>query len=115
MKNIKWLCGVVFLGFIITSSGCGDGGSKEVQILDGVYIQDGSADLDTDAYSAPVVYDWNGDGKKDLLVGQKNNGSNGYVSFFENIGTDSSPSFNGSVLVQTCKAVCSPLNVTADG
>jgi hypothetical protein len=112
MKSIKLLWGVICLGFIITSSGCG--GGNKVELLDGVYIQDGAGDLDTGAYAAPVVYDWNGDGKKDLLVGQ-NNDSNGYISFFKNTGTDSSPSFNGSVLIQACNAVCSPLNVTAGG
>jgi hypothetical protein len=112
MKSKKWLWGIILLGFIITFSGCG--GGDGVQLLDGVYIQDGTSDLVAGSFSVPVVYDWNGDGKKDLLVGQ-NNGSNGYISFFENMGTDSSPFFNGSVLIQSCNTACSPLNVTADG
>lgn len=112
MKKIKWLLGITFLGFIFTALGCGD--RHEAELLDGVYIQDGTTDLVAGTYSAPFVYDWNGDGRKDLLVGQ-NNSSNGYVSFFENKGTDSSPSFNGSVLIQACNTECSPLNVTAGG
>jgi hypothetical protein len=41
-------------------------------------------------YSAPAVYDWNGDGKKDLIVGQFINGN---IFYYENIGTDSAPVF----------------------
>ena len=86
----------------------------EIKLLPGIYIQDGAGDLVAGTFSTPYVYDWNSDGKKDLLVGQ-NNQSNGYVSFFENIGTDSSPFFNGSTYVQACDEICAPLNVLAGG
>ena len=113
VMKIKWLWGLLFLGFMIISSGCGDG--HEVQLLDGAYIQDGSVDLVSGSFSVPVVYDWNSDGKKDILVGHKDINSNGYISFYENIGTDSSPSFNGSTYIMSCNAECSPLNVAASG
>ena len=38
----------------------------------------------------PRVYDLNGDGRKDLIVGEEF----GYVYFYPNIGTDASPSFS---------------------
>ncbi len=38
---------------------------------------------------SPEIADLNGDGKKDLIVGD----NNGYVNFHANIGTDDSPSF----------------------
>jgi hypothetical protein len=82
------------------------------------YIQDSSGDIDVGTYSVPVVYDWNSDGKKDLLVGQKyvdaSGVIHGYVSYYENQGTNSSPSFNSSSYIQACSDTCI-LNVAADG
>ncbi len=47
------------------------------------------ADLYAGTLPVPVVVDWNGDGRLDLLAGN----SEGFVLFFENIGTDESPAF----------------------
>ena len=113
VMRIKRLWFLIFLGFMITSSGCGDG--HEVQLLDGAYIQDGSADLISGSFSVPVIYDWNSDGKKDILVGHKDINSNGYINYYENNGTDSSPSFNGSTHIMSCNAECSPVNVPGSG
>ena len=52
----------------------------------------GSAIAVTTGYSAPTVVDWDRDGKKDLLVGQFNQGN---IRFYRNVGTDASPAFNG--------------------
>lgn len=41
------------------------------------------------ALSRPVAVDWNGDGKLDLIAGN----SAGYLQYFENIGTKSTPIF----------------------
>lgn len=58
-----------------------------------VYIQSGGVDIGTDsAKSKPCVADWNSDGKKDLLVSF----SGGWIYYYENVGTDSAPVFNGS-------------------
>jgi hypothetical protein len=78
------------------------------------YIQDGSGDIDVGNYSVPVVYDWNSDGAKDLLVGQ-NNANHGYVTYFENQGTNASPSFGSGHWIQSCTTACSPLDVAAGG
>ena len=85
----------------------------------GIYIMDGTSDLRTPYWSVPFVYDWNGDGKKDLLVGHNHHGQNGanygYVSYFRNIGTDAIPAFHGSSYIQSCSFLCSPLNALAEG
>jgi len=47
-------------------------------------------DLDVGGYSAPTVVDWDGDGKKDLVVGD----FNGRLNVFINIGADESPRFD---------------------
>lgn len=82
------------------------------------YLTDSSGDIDVDNYSAPVVHDWNSDGNQDLLVGQRYNDassvSHGYVTYFENQGTNASPSFGSGTYIQSC-APCSPLDVAAGG
>lgn len=74
------------------------------------YLQDNSGDIDVGAYSVPVVYDWDSDGMKDLLVGQRYDhpveGQNGYISFYKNIGTNQSPFFNSPSLIQACSDTC---------
>ena len=90
----------------------------QTNLLPGEYIQDGSVDLNVGKFSVPLVYDWNSDGYKDLLVGQRYDdvdGSNGYVSFFENLGSDNAPYFDGSTHIMSCNAECSPVNVSAWG
>ena len=56
-------------------------------------VKDGGSNLDPGSASHPVAFDWNQDGKKDLLVGD----SSGYVRLYANTGTDANPSFSGSV------------------
>jgi hypothetical protein len=91
----------------------------QTNLLPGVYIQDGPTDLKANEWSVPVVYDWNDDGKKDLLVGNsytdEKRRSYGHVLFYKNTGTDSAPSFSGHTLIQTCTDICSPLNAAAFG
>jgi hypothetical protein len=41
-------------------------------------------------YAAPCVADWDGDGVKDLILGQFTNGS---IRFYRNCGTNSAPVF----------------------
>lgn len=49
--------------------------------------------IDVIFYSSPITCDWDVDGDKDLLVGQF---FNGYISFYENIGTNYNPVFGDS-------------------
>jgi len=113
MKSIPVLrIAIIFIAFISLAA-CG--GGDTAALLSGVYIQDGSADLVSGSFSVPVIYDWNSDGKKDILVGHKDINSNGYINYYENNGTDSSPSFNGSTHIMSCNAECSPVNVPGSG
>jgi len=59
-------------------------------------VLNGGVTLDAGSVSAATVLDLNGDGKKDLLVGEYL----GNLHFFENTGTDSDPAFNGKVLLE---------------
>lgn len=49
--------------------------------------------IDVILYSSPITCDWDSDGDKDLLVGQF---FSGYISFYENIGTNYNPVFGDS-------------------
>ena len=68
------------------------------------YIQDSSGVIDVNEYSVPVVYDWDDDGKKDLLIGQRydhpTEDRGGYVSFYKNVGTNARPEFDTYSLIQ---------------
>lgn len=56
------------------------------------YILDSGVPIDVGYYGSPFIYDWDGDGKKDLIVGQF---TGGYIRFYRNIGTDPEPLFSG--------------------
>jgi hypothetical protein len=47
--------------------------------------------------ASPFVVDWNGDGRKDILLGQFDGGK---VRFYENIGEDTAPAFGDFVYLQ---------------
>ena len=53
------------------------------------YLQQLDPYLKSGALSRPVSFDWNGDGKLDILAGN----SAGYIQYFENIGTREEPKF----------------------
>lgn len=90
-----------------------DTGVTTVNLSPGVYIQDSAINLQVGMYSVPVVYDWDSDGKKDLLVGYNDPyDAFGYIRFYKNQGTDSSPVFNGSTLILACNGSCN-LSVSA--
>lgn len=44
-------------------------------------------------HAAPLLFDWDGDGKNDLLVGEFGGGKNANVMVFKNIGTNKKPIF----------------------
>lgn len=50
----------------------------------------------------PAFFDWNGDGKKDLLLGEFETGKKGsYIKVFLNEGTDSNPVYSGKYFYAT--------------
>lgn len=56
-----------------------------------VRIQAGGEFIDTDTgHAAPYLYDWDGDGVRDLLVGQFGGGK---LRIYRNGGTDESPAY----------------------
>lgn len=64
----------------------------ESEFLSPERIKIGDKAIDVDVgHAAPFVADMNGDGKKDLLVGQFGSGK---LRVFYNVGTDKAPKFD---------------------
>jgi hypothetical protein len=57
-----------------------------------VWDVNSNAPIDVGLVSAPLMFDWNGDGRKDLLCGQFDSGR---IRFYPNVGEDTAPVFNG--------------------
>ncbi len=55
-------------------------------------VENGGAAIDVGYYGAPMMFDWDLDGKKDMIVGQFTSGK---IRFYPNVGEDSAPVFNG--------------------
>ncbi len=72
------------------------GTNNEPILTSSGFIQAGSGDLDVGDRAAPVVVDWNNDGKKDLIVGS----DTGYLYIYLNSGENNSPIFSTSSLIQ---------------
>jgi hypothetical protein len=60
-------------------------------------IQADGADIVVDSISDPFMVDWDGDGVKDLLVGQYTYGK---VRFYKNTGTNEAPVFTFSYFLK---------------
>ena len=57
-------------------------------------IQVGTAAIDVDNYSVPSIADWNADGVRDLIVGEKTASGAGKVRVYLNTGTAAAPAFD---------------------
>ena len=103
MKTILIGTGVVAIGLIVSPlpDMILSGGDQENRSGSGYWnsigkpdrILDGSRPINvTTGYAAPFVCDFNGDGLKDLLVGQFGEGK---LRFYPNRGANSRPQFRG--------------------
>lgn len=58
---------------------------------------DGTPIAVNEGFASPCVTDWNGDGKKDLIVGQYGDGK---MRYYENVGVNENPVFKGFEYLQ---------------
>ena len=93
--------GILYLPGWITGEGGPDRQAEPGywnSLADPVQVYDGSEQINvTQGYAAPFVCDFNGDGMKDLLVGQFGGGK---LRFYPNRGTNAQPAFDGFTYVQ---------------
>lgn len=62
------------------------------------FIQASGVNIDVGYYGAPCIVDWNGDGLKDLLLGQFDSGK---IRFYPNTGTNQAPIFTTFSFLQS--------------
>jgi hypothetical protein len=76
--------------------------AEPIQFRPAMTISNGAAALcpgiPGGGYAIPCVMDWNGDGKKDLLVGYQTSGK---IALFLNLGTDAQPCFTNYTNLKT--------------
>jgi hypothetical protein len=71
--------------------------AQQIQFRPGALLQAAGQTLDVGTYAIPCVADWNGDGRKDLLVGYQTAGK---IALYLNEGSDANPAFTTSVNLQ---------------
>jgi hypothetical protein len=105
---------VALLASVVTASlSISSPGSAALLLGSAQIVQAAGADILVPGYSVPSWVDWNGDGLKDLVVGQGGGASpQGKVRVYLNVGTGSQPAFSGFVYAQSG---ASDLVVTASG
>jgi hypothetical protein len=75
--------------FTLSVSSCSNQGSNALPVFPSpIVLKDAEGlAIAVDSYYTPCVVDWNGDGKKDLLVGD----GEGYIHLYLNISKNSEP------------------------
>lgn len=61
------------------------------------FIQASGVNIDVGYYGSPCIADWDGDGLKDLILGQFDYGK---IRFYPNSGTNSAPVFTAFSFLQ---------------
>ena len=89
-----------------------EGTDTEPDFLTNIYAQDNGGNLWVNTYRAsPDVADLNGDGKKDLLIGD----TTGKLRVYTNVGTDAAPTFSGYYMVEAGGAVIDLPSISPSG
>ncbi|MGC8640740.1 MAG: hypothetical protein ACP5XB_12790 [Isosphaeraceae bacterium] len=87
MRTTLTACAVFLLGILAAWADADDLASP-------VHVQDGGTPIDVQnvGHSAPFLGDFDGDGVRDLLVGQFDDGR---LRIYRNLGSNTSPRFKG--------------------
>ena len=85
-------CGAWIVVLALVGWGAGWTSAGE-DLSDAVRLEANGQPIDvTVGHAAPLVLDWDGDGVRDLLVGQMGGGR---LRIYRNVGTDAAPRFEG--------------------
>src|ERR1019366_354195 len=85
------------LTLLVAACLCEAVNAQQIQFRPGVLLQAANQTFDVGTYAIPCVADWNGDGRKDLLVGYQTAGK---IALYLNTGSDANPVFTTSVNLQ---------------
>lgn len=73
--------------------------ANDARALDaGIALRIGEQPLEVDGFAAPTLADWNGNGNRDLVVGQFDEGR---IAVFLNMGSDAEPLFDSAFFVRS--------------
>lgn len=90
--KIMWM--ILLMGLIVTAGS----GAAEPTFHTGVKLEAGGEPIDVKVgHLVPCVADWNGDGNKDLLVGQFSQGS---IQLYLNEGSHEKPVFSTGKIME---------------
>ena len=92
----KLLAFILFSGLLVSAYG------QTPEFETGQFLYDGALAIDVGYFASPFMYDWNGDGKKDLITGQFTNGN---IRYYENWGEHYDPVFSGFSFLQANSAI----------
>jgi hypothetical protein len=92
----KLLTIILFSGLFLSLHG------QAPEFETGQFVYDGALVIDVGYYGSPFMYDWNGDGKKDLITGQFTSGN---IRYYENIGEHNDPVFSGFSYLQASSSI----------
>ena len=92
MRRHRILSGVAWIAAPLAAAGIACGGELHPELKPPVRIEANGSPIDTGGigYAAPFYADFDGDGTRDLLVGEF---SRGRMRVFRNHGTDTKPVF----------------------
>ncbi len=81
--------------------GAGALAAGPIELQPGVKLKAGNEEMDDHSlgHFVPTVVDWNGDGKKDLIVGSFT-GQPGNVRLYVNVGTDADAKFEKAAFLE---------------
>jgi len=89
LRAATWSC--LGLAWVLTTA------AEQAQLRPPVLLLAGSNTLCPGSYAIPCVTDWNGDGRKDLVVGYRTADK---VALYLNTGTDANPDFTNFTNLQ---------------
>lgn len=69
----------------------------QIQLKPAKTLKAGNSNITPGSYATPIMTDWNGDGRKDLLLGYQPAGK---IALYLNVGTDAQPAFGAGANLQ---------------
>jgi hypothetical protein len=96
--QVAWVASCALVAGLVLAA---DGPAGTLNFGPEQIVQAGGFALTVPGYSVPYYFDWDSDGRSDLIVGQGGGGQTGKVRVYLNQGTSSQPQFSDYQYVQS--------------